>query len=175
MSTCGSFQGFSTHLTCGLPAYRPYWQAPRPPPSNLPCLRNRRAVQKGHSRVVITTAFPTATFLKTDHMSHFISASIPVLGSSISKRKFSNAPHEYRLRKRTYHSENDRGLPAVFSRQLAAGKSIRVSAQSVTQQDAHVMVEPRSALSTPQPPVQQRMFAHGQLSANDRELRANTQ
>ena len=38
-----------------------------------------------HSRVVMTTAFPIAIFLKTDHISRFIFASIPVLNSSMSK------------------------------------------------------------------------------------------
>ena len=46
---------------------------------------SRRVNQKRYSRVVITTAFPIATFLKTDHMSRFIFASIPVLNSSMSK------------------------------------------------------------------------------------------
>jgi len=48
-------------------------------------LGSRQVNWDGYSRVVMTTAFPIATFLKTDHISRFIFASIPVLNSSMSK------------------------------------------------------------------------------------------
>ena len=43
-----------------------------------------RHMSTGDARVVMTTAFPTATFLNVPHISRFILASIPVENSSMS-------------------------------------------------------------------------------------------
>jgi len=81
--------------------------------------------------------FPTATFLKTDHMSRFIFASIPVLNSSMSKfvgfpvnrENHENFTQGSRWTQRTHHGDSKGKLPLVSSRQLTS-ESIRVLGQS---------------------------------------------
>ena len=148
--------------------------------------RQERASQwvnrKHHSRVVMTTAFPTATFLKTDHMSRFIFASIPVLNSSMSRfvgfpteKIFERYSRKVRRARQTYHGDSKGKLPLVSSRQLASQPIGVFSQSSCAQQCVHVPIELRSARNTFQPPVQHQMFTDGQLTVNCRELWANAQ
>lgn len=131
----------------------------------------------------MTTAFPIATFLKTDHISRFIFASIPVLNSSMSKfvgfpvntKDRQKLPHESRGPQRTNHGNRESELPLISSGQLA-GQPIRILGQiSCPQQVVHVPIELWSARNALQPSVQYQMFAHGQLVIDCCELRADTQ
>ena len=139
--------------------------------------------QNDRLRVVITTAFPTATFLKTDHMSRFILASTPVLNSSMSKfvgfptyrEKRKRFPHEDGNTRLTHHGDSKSKLTLISSRQLTS-QPIRVFSQSSSlQQSIHVLIELWSTRNTFQSPIHLQMFPHGQLSVNCCELRANTQ
>ena len=94
---------------------------------------------------------------------------------SCQQRKFLNTSHEHGSIKRTYHGDSERKLPLISSRQLTS-EPIRVFSQSGSpQQDVHIVIKLWSTWDTLQPPVQQQMFADGQLSVNCCELRANTQ